>query len=114
VVVTRSGRLPRSARIFADGRNETRVFKVGGNGSLREVLAELGRSGVMWVLCEGGLNLARSLAEEGLVDEWLTVLAPAVIGSKPIGEKRLFRTSGLPAAVEKGGDIIVRSVCSRD
>ena len=38
----------------------------------------------MHVLCEGGLGLARSLAEEGLVDEWITVLAPVVIGSRRI------------------------------
>ena len=30
------------------------------------------------------MNLARSLAEAGLVDEWITVLAPVVIGSRPI------------------------------
>jgi diaminohydroxyphosphoribosylaminopyrimidine deaminase/5-amino-6-(5-phosphoribosylamino)uracil reductase len=114
VVVTRSGRLPRSSRIFTDGRNETRVFKAGGEGGLREVMSELGKAGVMWILCEGGLKLARSLAEEGLVDEWITVLAPVVIGSKPVGEKILLRTSGTPELVEKEGDVIVRSVCSRD
>ena len=38
----------------------------------------------MHVLCEGGLKLARSLADAGLVDEWITVLAPVVIGSRPI------------------------------
>ena len=40
--------------------------------------------GVMHVLCEGGLGLATSLAETGLVDEWITVLAPIVIGSRAI------------------------------
>jgi riboflavin biosynthesis pyrimidine reductase len=38
------------------------------------------------VLCEGGLTLARSLAEADLVDEWLTVLAPVVIGNMPISK----------------------------
>ncbi len=79
VVVSRSGRLPRKAQIFTDGRNETLVFK-----DAREALVELGRRGAMHVLCEGGMNLATSLAENGLVDEWLAVVAPAVIGSLPI------------------------------
>ena len=40
--------------------------------------------GIVSVLCEGGLTLARSLAAQGLVDQWLTVVAPVVIGSQPI------------------------------
>lgn len=98
VVVTRSGKLPKNAQIFTDGApNETRVFRVGRVISdakvptdpkgpivakdLKDVMLKLGKSGVTHVLCEGGLKLATSLAEAGLVDEWLTVLAPKVIGS---------------------------------
>ena len=86
VVVTRSGKLPKNAQIFTDGApNETRVFRVGKDAKdLRDVLRQLGKMGVMHVLCEGGLKLARSLADAGLVDEWITVLAPVVIGSRPI------------------------------
>ena len=95
VVVTRSGKLPENAQIFTDGApNETRVFRVGRaiSGSkvptdakdLKDVLRRLGKAGVMHVLCEGGLQLARSLADAGLVDEWITVLAPKVIGSRRI------------------------------
>ena len=40
----------------------------------------------MHVLCEGGMKLAASLAKDGLVDEWLCVVAPAVIGSNPIAK----------------------------
>ena len=103
VVVTRSGKLPKDAQIFTDGAlNETRVFRVGRvisgakvpTGSkdpivakdLKDVLRQLGKAGVMHVLCEGGLKLATSLAEAGLVDEWITVLAPKVIGSRRIGK----------------------------
>ena len=115
VVVTRSGKLPKNAQIFTDGApNETRVFRVGRviSGAkvpastkvptdikistdskdpivakdLKDVLRQLGKSGVMHVLCEGGLKLARSLADAGLVDEWITVLAPKVIGSRQIGK----------------------------
>ena len=113
VVVTRSGRLPKNAQIFTDGApNKTRVFRVDSviSGSkvpadtkvpadikvstdskdpliakdIKDVLRQLGKMGVMHVLCEGGLNLARSLADAGLVDEWITVLAPKVIGSRRI------------------------------
>ena len=40
----------------------------------------------MSVLCEGGLTLARSLADHGLVDEWITVMAPVFIGSRRIAK----------------------------
>ena len=90
VVVTRSGKLPKNAQIFTDGApNRTLVFNTEprrhGEG-IRGALRELGKMGVMHILCEGGLQLARSLADAGLVDEWITVLAPKVIGSRRIGQ----------------------------
>lgn len=88
VVVTSSGRLPRKARIFTDdAKDRTLVFRPDGRG-LRGVMEDLGARGFMHVLCEGGLKLVRSLAKEGLVDEWMTVLAPKVIGDGPIGSAR--------------------------
>jgi diaminohydroxyphosphoribosylaminopyrimidine deaminase/5-amino-6-(5-phosphoribosylamino)uracil reductase len=84
VVVSKSGNLPKDSRIFTDGApNPTLVFP-----DPRTALVELGKMGITSVLCEGGLQLARSLAEQGFVDEWLSVLAPVVIGSLPI-EKAL-------------------------
>ena len=38
-----------------------------------------------WQTREGGMKLAASLAEAGLIDEWLSVVAPAVIGGRRIG-----------------------------
>ena len=103
VVVTRSGKLPKNAQVFTDGApNETQVFRVGralrgaadpvGTGpnvpvdakDLKDVLRQLGNAGVMHVFCEGGLKLARSLADAGLVDAWISFLAPIVIGSNPL------------------------------
>ena len=81
VVVSRSGDLPRDAQIFTDGKNRTLVFD-----DARGALEELGKMGVTSVLCEGGFELASYLALEGLVDRWIAVLAPKVIGKKPIGE----------------------------
>lgn len=82
VVVSKSGRLPPEARIFTDGApNETLVYR-----DARAAVEDLGRRGIMSVLCEGGLGLARSLADQGLVDEWLDVLAPVFIGPRPISD----------------------------
>lgn len=89
VVVTRSGRLPKSAQVFTDGRNPTLVYRPADGdraGFLRTVLLDLGKRGLMHVLCEGGLKLATALAEEDLVDEWITVLAPKVIGHRPVAK----------------------------
>ena len=82
VVVSKSGKLPKNAQVFTDGApNKTLVFD-----DAKKALVELGKMGVVSVLCEGGLALARSLAAQGLVDQWLTVVAPVVIGSQPIGK----------------------------
>ena len=95
-VVTRSGNLPPAAQVFTDAaRERTLVFCVSRGGAkarvppgvaavrvpdLRAALRRIGELGFMHVLCEGGLELARSLAAAGLVDEWLAVVAPKVIG----------------------------------
>ena len=81
VVISRSGKLPKNAQVFADGKNETLVFD-----DATKALEELGRRGFLHVLCEGGLKLATSLAEAGLVDEWIAVTAPIVIGTRPISK----------------------------
>ena len=87
VVVSRFGKLPKKAQVFTDGRNPTLVYR-----DAKEALADLGRRDVMHVLCEGGLKLAVSLAKAGLVDEWITVLAPKVIGGERIGRATGIRT----------------------
>lgn len=87
VVVSKSGKLPPRARVFTDGKNPTLVFR-----SPREAMEKLGGMGCLHVLCEGGLSLARSMAGQGFVDRWITVVAPMVIGSRRIGEA--FRFAG--------------------
>ncbi len=81
VVVSSSGKLPKSAQVFTDGKNPTAVFP-----DAELAIRELGKLGALHVLCEGGLKLATALAKAGLVDEWLTVLVPKVLGERPIGE----------------------------
>ena len=81
-VVSRSGNLPVDAQVFTDvARARTLVYR-----DAAEAVHDLGKRGFLHVLCEGGLVLARSLAEAGLVDEWITVLASKVIGSRRIGD----------------------------
>ena len=77
VVISKSGKLPKKAQVFTDGKNPTLVFD-----DAKKALVELGKIGVMSVLCEGGLKLAGYLADHGLVDEWITVMAPVFIGSR--------------------------------
>lgn len=106
VIISRSGKLPKSAQIFTDGAvNKTLVFK-----SPKEALVELGKLGCLHVLCEGGLKLVRSLAEEKLIDRWLQVIAPIVIGSKPIGEALRFKLKSFgrydPDAGDVGGEYV--------
>ena len=98
VIVSKSGRLPKKAQVFTDGRNPTLVFD-----DAKKALEELGRMGVMSVLCEGGLSLARSLADAGLVDEWLAVTAPVVIGSRRIADA-LRGTAGCGRCFLSSGD----------
>ena len=81
VIISKSGKLPKAAQVFTDGKNPTLVFD-----DVKKALRELGKMGIMSVLCEGGLMLARSLADAGLVDEWMTVMAPVYIGSKRISK----------------------------
>ncbi len=87
VIVSKSGKLPKTAQVFTDGApNKTLVFR-----DARQALEELGRMGVMHVLCEGGLKLATSLADAGLVDDWIAVTAPIVIGSRHISDALRFK-----------------------
>lgn len=90
VVISKSGRLPKNAQVFTDGKNETLVFS-----DPKSALVELGKRGCLHVLCEGGLALARSMSALGLVDRWLSVIAPIVIGSESIGDAMRLRGEDL-------------------
>ena len=102
VVVSKSGKLPKNAQVFADGApNRTLVFD-----DAKKALEELGRMGITHVLCEGGLKLARSLADQGFVDQWLAVVAPKVIGSRPV-DAALCGEFFADAPRRLGGDAIM-------
>jgi diaminohydroxyphosphoribosylaminopyrimidine deaminase/5-amino-6-(5-phosphoribosylamino)uracil reductase len=78
VVWTKSGRLPRGAKLFTDEfRDRTLVYQ---NRSLRAVLSDLGRRGVASVLIEGGAKVLGEAFDRKLVDEVCFYLAPLLIG----------------------------------
>ena len=99
VVISRSGELPERARVFTEGANATLVFP-----DPETALAELGRRGCLSVLCEGGLTLARALADLGVVDEWISVTAPIVIGSRPLADARRFELQANGISDPRVGD----------
>jgi diaminohydroxyphosphoribosylaminopyrimidine deaminase/5-amino-6-(5-phosphoribosylamino)uracil reductase len=78
VVVTKSGRLPRTARVFTDEHRErTLVFQ---GTPLREVLAALGALDVTSVLIEGGGRILGEAFDQGLVHKANFYVAPQILG----------------------------------
>ena len=118
VIVTKSGNLPRTAQVFADGKNKTLVMQPQAEEQdvdfLRRMMRELGEMGFTHVLCEGGLELARGLAAAGLVDEWISVIAPIVIGHAPIGEAKRFALEESRKIRGSENEILARYRCLQD
>ncbi len=102
-VVSRSGKLPKTAQIFTDAaKDRTLVYR-----DPVEAVKDLGTRGFMSVLCEGGLTLARALADADLVDEWVTILCPIVIGGRPLSKARRFQPTD---PICHGADVFVGGV----
>lgn len=82
VVLTRSGRLPKSAHLFLDEhRDRTLVFR---GKSLRAVLRNLAVRGCTSVMIEGGGALMGSAFDAGLVDRVQFYLAPMLCGGSDV------------------------------
>ena len=78
VVLTRSGKLPRSAKLFADRHSDrTLVYS---NQSLAAVLEELGKKEITSVLIEGGGQILSQALEARLIDKVQIYLAPLLTG----------------------------------
>ena len=87
------------------------------SGSLRKILCDLGKRGVMHVLCEGGGELAGSLVRAGLVDEFALFVAPSMLGGDGVP---MFGSEGWPLTkmpllsfqtLEKcGKDVFIRAL----
>ena len=78
VVLSRSGKLPRTAHLFADRfADRTLVYQ---DKALRQVLADLGRREITSVLIEGGGNVLGQAFDARLVDKVQFYLAPIFTG----------------------------------
>ncbi|MFL6516114.1 MAG: bifunctional diaminohydroxyphosphoribosylaminopyrimidine deaminase/5-amino-6-(5-phosphoribosylamino)uracil reductase RibD [Chthoniobacterales bacterium] len=78
VVVSRSGKLPRAAKLFTDRfRDRTLVFR---NKSLSSVLADLGRREITSVLIEGGGEVLGEALDRELIDKVQVYVAPLLTG----------------------------------
>ena len=85
VVVTRSGKLPKGAKLFRDRYSDrTLVYR---NKKWSKVLKDLHRRGVSRLLIEGGAEVAQGLVKAGKVNEVVIYLAPILLG---------WRGKGLP------------------
>lgn len=91
VVLTRSGKLPKKARIFTDAhRDRTLVYR---GKSLRSVLRDLARRGCTSVMIEGGGTLLGAAFDARLVDRVHFYLAPLLCGGPDVIGGRGFASS---------------------
>ncbi|MHB1488775.1 MAG: bifunctional diaminohydroxyphosphoribosylaminopyrimidine deaminase/5-amino-6-(5-phosphoribosylamino)uracil reductase RibD [Acidimicrobiales bacterium] len=79
-------------------------------GSLEDVLGDLGRQGVLQVMVEGGAGVAHAFHGAGLVDRYVVYLAPALFGGDDA--RGLFSGPGAPslAALWRGQILSVRQL----
>lgn len=91
VILTKSGRLPRGAKVFCDSnRDRTLICR---NKTLRSVLRDLGRRKVTSVLIEGGGDVLSQAFDQRLVDKVQIYVAPIFTG----GNVLAFGGKGAPS-----------------
>ncbi|NOU36135.1 MAG: bifunctional diaminohydroxyphosphoribosylaminopyrimidine deaminase/5-amino-6-(5-phosphoribosylamino)uracil reductase RibD [Kiritimatiellaceae bacterium] len=110
--------LQANAKVLTDEAAERTLVM---NGSLAKILRDLGKRGVMHVLCEGGGELAGSLVRAGLVDEFAFFIAPSLLGGDgiPMIGKKGWPLEKMPLlhfqALEKcGKDAFIRALPVRE
>ncbi len=104
VVVTQSGNLDTTSRLFAGPRRPiVLTHRSGASADLRDVaeviecgdqlvdlragIAELGRLGMRRILCEGGPRLLDSMLRADLIDDLCTTTTPLLVGPPSSGLK---------------------------
>jgi diaminohydroxyphosphoribosylaminopyrimidine deaminase / 5-amino-6-(5-phosphoribosylamino)uracil reductase len=91
VILTKSGRLPRTAKVFCDSkRGRTLICR---NKTLRSALRDLGRRKITSVLIEGGGDVLSQAFEQRLVDKVQIYIAPIFTG----GSVLAFGGKGTPS-----------------
>lgn len=122
VVLTRRGDLDEQARLFTVGETPPLVYAppgvaahldgvatvVASTLAPREVLADLGRRGVVRLMVEGGAAVHAAFLAEGVVDELQLVHAPLFVGHGPrfVGDPQ--RTPHLVETRRLGDDVLTR------
>jgi len=92
VVITRSGKIPRNARVFTDRfATKTRVYR---NEALPAILADLGAKNVTSVMIEGGGRLLGQALDERLINKVQIYVAPILSGGPVVafGGRGAFHT----------------------
>jgi diaminohydroxyphosphoribosylaminopyrimidine deaminase/5-amino-6-(5-phosphoribosylamino)uracil reductase len=108
------------AAVSAGGATVVVVPARRGRVSLRHMLRDLGRRGVMRVLCEGGGELAGALVEQGLVDDFYLFVAPKLLLDGAPVFSGVGRRIGAPLEVSFtsvelcGADCLIRAVPVRE
>lgn len=105
--------VPTSLRIFNDEAETVQIF----TQSIHGALADLWERGVRHVMVEGGPKVASKFVKFGLVNEYITYLAPLLLGGERTALKSIGVESmaGAPELEFKevrmiGSDIFIRSV----
>jgi diaminohydroxyphosphoribosylaminopyrimidine deaminase/5-amino-6-(5-phosphoribosylamino)uracil reductase len=81
VVLTRSGKLPKSLHLFSDAhKDRTLVFR---HRPLKRILSDLGERQISHILIEGGGEILTEAFRQKLVNEVAFFIAPAVMGTIP-------------------------------
>ena len=90
IVMTRSGKLPKTLQLFSDKhKDRTLVFR---NQPLKKILANLGKREISRVLIEGGGEILTEALRQKLVNEVAFFIAPSVMGT-PTRAAKPLRTS---------------------
>lgn len=73
--------IPASSAVLTDAAADRTLVL---DGTLKNIVRDLGRRGFLHVLCEGGGDLAGALLRAGLADELAVFTAPALLGGSGI------------------------------
>ncbi len=119
--VTRRAPRNRVEMLQAMGVTVARTAECEARVSLRSLMRLLARKGVLHVLCEGGGELAEGLIRHGLVDRYIFIIAPFILG----GRKGVRSVDGkgwtlknMPALIfesceQIGNDIMINAIPGR-
>ena len=78
VILTKSGKLPSQSRVLRDAcKDKTFIYR---NKSLKSVLSDLGKKGILSVMIEGGGQMLSQALDAGLIDKVQIYVGPVLAG----------------------------------